>query len=231
MEKKGRPGNRRNYQKELEKVLEGISPEDKVPTLFLHACCAPCSSYCLEYLSRYFSITLFYYNPNISPASEYRERADEARRLVLELPAVHPVTFLEGDYRPEEYYRAVKGHEKDPEGGERCTICFTERLREAARLAAEKGFDYFTTTLTISPLKDAERLNAIGEAAGEEFGVRFLPSDFKKKNGYKRSTELSAEYHLYRQNYCGCVFSREESLLREEKKKRAEAEENRTKGE
>lgn len=206
---------KRNYQRELEKILEQIKEEGKVPTLFLHSCCAPCSSYVLEYLSKYFAITVFYYNPNISPREEYAARTEEVARLIREMPAEHPIRFVEGNYDPEEFYRAVKGHEEDREGGERCTRCFELRLSEAARLAAEGGFDWFTTTLTISPLKDAARLNAIGEAMGSRYGVSFLNSDFKKKNGYKRSIELSAQYGLYRQNYCGCVFSRREAMERE----------------
>lgn len=206
---------KRNYQKEMEKVLEAAQKEGTVPTLFLHSCCAPCSSYVLEYLSQYFRITVFYYNPNISPKEEYEERTEEVRRLIEELPAKHPIRFVEGSYRPEEFYEAVKGHEEDPEGGERCGICFEMRLSEAAKLAKEGGYDWFTTTLTISPLKNAARLNAIGEEMGKKYGVRFLNSDFKKKNGYKRSTELSAQYHLYRQNYCGCVFSKREAAERE----------------
>ena len=203
--------NRRNYQKELEAELSNLENEGRAPTLFLHSCCAPCSSYVLEYLSRYFEITVFYYNPNISPASEYEERAREQERLIREMETVHPVRFLCGEYRPELFYEAVKGLEQEPEGGVRCTECFKLRLLEAARLAKEGDFDYFTTTLTISPLKDAERLNRIGEEAGARYGVRFLNSDFKKRNGYKRSTELSREYGLYRQDYCGCVFSRRQA--------------------
>ena len=206
---------KRNYQKEMEKVLEAAQKEGTVPTLFLHSCCAPCSSYVLEYLSQYFRITVFYYNPNISPKEEYEERTEEVRRLISEIPAKQPIRFVEGSYRPEEFYEAVKGHEEDPEGGERCGICFEMRLSEAAKLAKEGGYDWFTTTLTISPLKNAARLNAIGEEMGKKYGVRFLNSDFKKKNGYKRSTELSAQYHLYRQNYCGCVFSKREAAERE----------------
>ena len=200
------------------KVLDAAVRDGRVPTLFLHSCCAPCSSYVLEYLSQYFSITVFYYNPNISPKEEYEARTEEVQRLIRELPAVHPIRFVEGKYDPECYYEAVRGHEKDPEGGERCGICFEMRLREAAKLAAEGGYDWFTTTLTISPLKNAGRLNTIGQAMGEEYHVAFLPSDFKKKEGYKRSIELSAQYHLYRQNYCGCVFSkreREEQMQKE----------------
>lgn len=202
--------NVRNFQKELDKELERIKEREEVPTLFLHSCCAPCSSYVLEYLSEYFKITVFYYNPNISPASEYQERVMEQERLIKAMKTKYPVSLVCGEYRPEVFYEAVKGLEKEPEGGLRCTECFKLRLYEAAKKAKEGGFDYFTTTLTISPLKDAKRLNVIGEEAGERFGVRFLNSDFKKKNGYKRSTELSKEYDLYRQNYCGCVFSRRE---------------------
>ena len=199
---------KRNYQKELERVLEPLSREGRAPTLFLHSCCAPCSSYVLEYLSQYFRITVYYYNPNISPREEYDERVREVKRLIQELPARYPIRFVEGSYEPERFYEMARGHEADPEGGERCGLCFALRLSEAARLAAEGGYDWFTTTLTISPLKDAKRLNAIGEEMGKRFGVAFLNSDFKKRDGYKRSIELSARYHLYRQNYCGCVFSR-----------------------
>ncbi len=207
---------KRNYQKEMEKILDVSVRDGKVPTLFLHSCCAPCSSYVLEYLSQYFSITVFYYNPNISPREEYEARTEEVKRLIRELPVKNPISFVEGKYDPEMYYEAVKGHEQDPEGGDRCKICFEMRLREAARLAAKGGYDWFTTTLTISPLKNAELLNAIGREMGEEYKVSFLPSDFKKKEGYKRSIELSAEYNLYRQNYCGCVFSKRERLMQEE---------------
>lgn len=201
---------KRNYQKELEQVITVNEKEGRVPTLFLHSCCAPCSSYVLEYLSGFFSITLYYYNPNIYPPEEYGEREAEAARLVAELPARYPIQFIAGEYLPELFYEAVKGHEQDPEGGVRCEICFRMRLREAARLASLGNFDYYTTTLSISPLKDAELLNKIGEELGEEYEVRYLNSDFKKKNGYKRSTELSKEYNLYRQDYCGCVFSKQE---------------------
>lgn len=206
--------NKRNYQKEMEQVVSREQRAECVPSLFLHSCCAPCSSYVLEYLSAFFAITVYYYNPNIYPPQEYEERVAEVERLIAELPAVHPIRFHSGEYRPELFYEAVKGHEPDPEGGERCGICFELRLREAARLASEGDYDYFTTTLTISPLKDAERLNGIGERLGEEYGVKFLNSDFKKRGGYQRSIELSKEYGLYRQNYCGCVFSMREAELR-----------------
>lgn len=208
-----------NYQKKLEEIIAKEQKEGRVPTLLLHSCCAPCSSYVLEYLSEYFKITVLYYNPNISPVKEYEARVAEQARLIAELPTKYPVTFLAGDYRPEEFYESVKGLEHCPEGGERCTVCYELRLREAAEAARRGGFDYFTTTLSISPLKDAKRLNSIGKRLGEEYGLSYLYSDFKKKNGYKRSTELSAQYGLYRQDYCGCVFSKEEQRMRKESQK------------
>lgn len=208
--------NKKNYQKELERVL--AEEDGKVPSLLLHSCCAPCSSYVLEYLSRYFAITVFYFNPNIYPEEEYHYRAAEQQRLIREMKTEHPVQFIEGRFEPSEYYAAVRGLEHVPEGGERCQVCFRLRLGEAAREAAKGGFDYFTTTLTISPLKNAEVLNQIGMEEAQKYGVKWLPSDFKKKNGYKRSTELSREYGLYRQDYCGCVFSKRERELRSGKK-------------
>lgn len=208
-----------NYQKKLEETVLKEQKDGRVPTLLLHSCCAPCSSYVLEYLSDCFKITVLYYNPNISPAKEYEARVAEQERLIAELPAKYPITFLAGEYHPEEFYGAVKGLEQCPEGGDRCTICYEMRLREAAEVAVKGGFDYFTTTLSISPLKDAERLNSIGKRLAEEYGVSYLFSDFKKKNGYKRSTELSAQYGLYRQDYCGCVFSKEEQERRRSEQK------------
>lgn len=202
--------NKRNYQRELEQLISAIEP-GRVPTLLLHACCAPCSSYCLEYLSQYFSITVLFYNPNISPEAEYNKRVDEIRRLIDELPVKNKVSLIEGRYLPTEFYNSVKGLEDEPEGGKRCHVCYELRLREAAITAKELGFDYFTTTLSISPLKDAEKLNEIGKRLSDEYGVAYLYSDFKKKNGYKRSIELSREYKLYRQNFCGCVFSKREA--------------------
>lgn len=203
---------KRNYQLELDRITAGISP-DKPLKLLLHSCCAPCSSYVLEYLSRYFSITVFYYNPNIYPEEEFIKRIDEQKRLIAEMPLKNPVGFMEEGYHSERFYAAVKGLEHIKEGGERCFACYRLRLEETARLAAEKGFDYFTTTLSISPYKNAPKLNEIGEELGGIYGVRYLVSDFKKKNGYKRSTELSAQYGMYRQNYCGCVFSMRERGL------------------
>ena len=213
----------KNYQKELEKELSSICAQGIVPTLLMHTCCAPCSSYCLEYLSEYFRITVFYYNPNIYPQEEYYKRVEEQRMLIERLPAKYPIQFLEGSYDTERFYEVTKGLADVKEGGERCFLCYELRLREAAALAKELGMDYFTTSLSISPRKNAGNLNEIGEALGEAYGVRYLSSDFKKKNGYKRSVELSEEHGMYRQDYCGCVFSkrqREEEIAAREQRNR-----------
>lgn len=199
-----------NYQKELEKIIKKIGEENKIPKLLLHSCCAPCSSYVLEYLSNYFEITVYYYNPNISPESEYTKRIYEQQSLIDKLPAKHPITFIAGEYESERFYEMAKGLENVKEGGARCFLCYEMRLRETAKLAKEAEYDFFTTTLSISPLKNAEKLNEIGEKLAEDYGVNYLPSDFKKRNGYKRSIELSKEYNLYRQDYCGCEFSKRE---------------------
>lgn len=199
--------NKRNYQKELDRKIEQLVRDGQVPSLLLHSCCAPCSSYVLEYLSQYFRITVLYYNPNIYPESEYRSRVEEQIRLIQNLPVKYPVQFLESDYIPKDFYDCAKGMEHLPEGGERCFACYRLRLNEAAYEAKERGCDFFATTLSISPLKNAEKLNEIGEQLALEYGVNWLPNDFKKKNGYKRSTELSREYDLYRQDYCGCIYS------------------------
>lgn len=198
----------RNFQKELEKKLCEITKSGKTPSLLLHSCCAPCSSYVIEYMSQYFDVTVFYYNPNISDNDEYRKRVEEQKRFIGEFPAANKVSLIEGDYEPDVYFKNVKGLEKCEEGGERCFVCYKMRLEKTAKLAKELKFDYFTTTLTISPLKKSAKLNEIGVGLAEKYGVEYLLSDFKKKEGYKRSIELSNEYGLYRQNYCGCVFSR-----------------------
>lgn len=205
------PKQKENYQKILDKLIGQLESQGKVPRLLLHSCCAPCSSYVLEYLSRYFDITVFYYNPNIYPETEYRERVQEQQRLIGEMKLSRPVSFLEGSYEPPAFYEAVRGRENQKEGEESCFRCYRLRLSQAAQAAAEGGFDYFTTTLSISPLKNAQKLNEIGRELAEEYKVPYLVSDFKKKNGYKRSTELSAEYGLYRQSYCGCVYSLKEA--------------------
>lgn len=217
--------SKENYAGQLQKFIEDFSARGEHPRILLHACCAPCSSYCLEYLREYFDITLFYYNPNITMESEYRKRVEEADRLITEYNRqvreqdfdgmnsdenARMIELLEGTYNPSDYLNAIKGLEGCPEGGDRCTKCFELRLEETARVARDKGYEYFTTTLTISPMKDADRLNSIGRAMGEKYGVKFLPSDFKKKNGYKRSIELSHKFDLYRQDFCGCAFSKAE---------------------
>lgn len=200
--------NRINYHKELEKEMRKWSEKGICPTLLLHSCCAPCSSYCLEYLNSACRITAFYYNPNITDRAEYEHRVSELKRLIDEMPMVNRASFLEGEYEPELFLEAAKGLEDEPERGKRCIKCYELRLRKTAEEAKRGGYDYFTTTLTISPLKDAQVLNNLGIHLGEEYGVKYLPSDFKKNGGYQRSIELSSKYGLYRQNYCGCEFSR-----------------------
>lgn len=200
-----------NYQKVLDKTIETLQKEGRRPSLLLHSCCAPCSSYVLEYLCSFFDITVLYFNPNISPIREYEMRVAEQKRLIEEVFAEKGVRFLAGSYEPSSFYAAVKGMEREPEGGKRCFVCYEQRLRETARIAQEAGFDYFTTTLSISPLKNAEKLNEIGGRLAESYQVSYLFSDFKKKNGYKRSIELSKVYNLYRQNFCGCVFSQRDN--------------------
>lgn len=208
-----------NYQKELEKLISNLEKEKKVPKLLLHSCCAPCSSYVLEYLSDYFDITVFYYNPNIFPESEYTKRILEQQMLIHDMRVKHPVSFLAGSYDRERFFEMAAGLEHLREGGERCFKCYELRLEEAAKIAVEGKFDYFTTTLSISPMKNAEKLNAIGTEVGKKYGVSYLQSDFKKKDGYKRSIELSNEYGLYRQDYCGCEFSfRDRQKDKKEKK-------------
>ena len=198
-----------NYQLSLDKLLATECTGERRKRLLLHACCAPCSSYVLEYLSTYFDITLFFYNPNISPRAEYQFREAELARLVTEMGLGDRVCLLSGTYDPDRFGAIADGLEQEPEGGSRCRRCYRLRLSEAARIAAEGSYDYYTTTLSISPHKNAEWINEIGKEEGAKYGVRFLPSDFKKRNGYRRSCELSADYGLYRQDYCGCVYSKE----------------------
>lgn len=210
----GTISSRQNYQRLLDARIAEWTREGRRPHVLLHVCCAPCSSAVLESLSRHCRITVFYYNPNITDADEYRHRADEVRRLIGELrgedgellASKYGIEFMEGAFEPRRFLEAVHGLEHEPEGGRRCEVCFRLRLGETARVAEQIGAEYMTTSLTISPLKDATLLNTIGEQLG---GARWLPSDFKKKSGYLRSIELSREYNLYRQNYCGCIFSRQ----------------------
>lgn len=201
---------KQNYQLMLNKTLNDIKNDGVRPALLLHACCAPCSSYVLEYLDEYFDITVFFYNPNITEAVEYKKRADELRRLISELPHKGDIKFIDGGYAPEKFTEIAKGLEHAPEGGERCFKCYRLRLEETAKIASEQGFDYFTTTLSISPHKNAQVLNQIGKELAGTFGVGYQFSDFKKRNGYKRSCELSEVYNLYRQDYCGCIYSKKE---------------------
>lgn len=200
-----------NYQLELEKLLEAEGKKDK--TVLLHSCCAPCSSYVLTYLRQYFRVTVFYFNPNITAETEYFKRVEEQKRLIARLNADgegYPIDFIEGDYEPARFLSLVKGYEDCPEGGERCKLCFRQRLEATAALGEQQGFDYFATTLTVSPLKNATILNEIGIELASQYDVSYLVSDFKKKNGYKQSIELSKQYDLYRQDYCGCAFSKAE---------------------
>lgn len=208
---------KRNYSLELEKLISSLS-ESEPPTLLLHSCCAPCSSYTLEYLTQHFSVTIFYYNPNITEAEEYYRRVEEQKRLINDLPVRYPVSFIEGDYCPEDFFSAVKGLEHIPEGGGRCFACYRLRLEKTSELAAAEGFDYFGTTLSISPYKNASKLNEISGQLAEIYSVKPLPLDLKKRGGYKRSIELSAQYSLYRQDYCGCIFSKREAEFRRKKK-------------
>ncbi len=193
----------------LNLIKENCS-DDKVPKLLLHSCCAPCSSYCLELLSEYFEVTVFYYNPNIYPSEEYHMRAAEQARFIEEFPAKHKISFVEGTYDTGKFYDMAKGMEDMKEGQERCFACYELRLRETYEYARENSFDFVTTTLSISPLKNAAKLNEIGAKLENEYGISYLFSDFKKQNGYKRSTEISNEYDMYRQYYCGCVFSKKQ---------------------
>ncbi len=203
--------NKINYQKKLENIIERNKREDILPSLLLHSCCAPCSSYTIEYLSDYFKISVLYYNPNISPRKEYEKRKAEQIRLIESMPVKNDVNFADCDYDCNEFFKIAKGYEDCREGGERCFRCYEQRLRRTAQEAQKGGYDYFCTTLSISPLKNAQKINEIGERLSEEYGVLWLPSDFKKREGYKRSIELSKEYNLYRQNFCGCVYSRREA--------------------
>ena len=197
---------RQNYQLELDRILAELG--ETRPPLLLHSCCGPCSSYVLEYLTRFFDVAVLYYNPNIQPEAEYQKRLYWQERLLAALPTPTPVRLLPCDWDGPAFAAAARGLETEPEGGARCTACFALRLEETARRAAAEGFPWFGTTLTVSPHKDAARINAIGRALAETYGLRWLPSDFKKRDGYKRSIQLSAEYGLYRQDYCGCLFAR-----------------------
>lgn len=201
-----------NYQLILDDILENIKKSNKTPKLLLHACCAPCSSYVLEYLSNYFEITILYYNPNIYPKEEYTRRLEELKRFLKIYKTKNKVTFVEEKYDEKEYYDSIKGLENLGEKSKRCYNCYELRLNRAAIYAKNNNFDYFTTTLSISPYKVSKWINEIGGNLEKKYGIKYLYSDFKKRNGYKRSQELSKEYNLYRQDYCGCIYSKQEKV-------------------
>ncbi len=205
-----------NYQKELDNLLNNL---EGTPKLLLHTCCAPCSSYCIEYLSNYFDITVLYYNPNISPKEEYEKRKQEQIRFLKEFPSKNKLDILDIDYDYNDFLSIAKGLEQEKEGGRRCHNCYLLRLEKTAQIAKKHHFDYFGTTLTVSPYKNSKVLNEIGIVLQEKYNVAYLFSDFKKKEGYKRSIELSKIYHLYRQDYCGCIYSKKERDEKNENKK------------
>lgn len=203
---------KRQYQIELDRII--ADPQNHGKSLLIHSCCGPCSSYCLDYLSAYFRITIFYYNPNVHPKEEVALRIEEQKKVISHIKGHYPIDLIIGEYIPDLYFEAISGYEQEEEGSMRCYRCYEFRMREAAKLAADMGYDYFTTTLTISPHKNADWINEIGEKLEEEFGVKHLTSDFKKRNGYKISTEMSKAWGIYRQDYCGCVFSKKEARAR-----------------
>lgn len=197
----------KNYSVELEKILNNL---DKTPTLLLHSCCAPCSSYVLNYLTKYFKITVLYYNPNISPIEEYEKRKQEQIRLINEMDSINPIDIMDCDYDNDKFEELIKGLEEEKEGGPRCFKCYRLRLEKTAMLAKQNNFDYFGTTLTVSPYKNSQKLNEIGSELEQIYKIPYLYSDFKKKEGYKKSIEFSRTYNLYRQDYCGCIYSKKE---------------------
>jgi len=199
---------KQNYQLILDNILNQIKEKEEVPSLLLHTCCAPCSSYVLEYLSEYFNITIYYYNPNINTYEEFKKRADEQLRLISEMNFKNPVKCIITEYNNDEFENVINGFEDEPEGGSRCFKCYHLRLEEACIYAKKHNFDYFTTSLSISPYKNSDKLNEIGESLEQQYNIKYLYADFKKKDGYKRSIELSKIYNLYRQDYCGCIYSK-----------------------
>jgi len=197
-----------NYQLIMDQKLEQIKQSGKVPTLLLHTCCAPCSSYVLEYLCKYFDITIYYYNPNINTLEEFEKRANEQIRLINTMPLDRPVKYVIADYNNDEFENTINGLENEKEGGIRCFKCYRLRLEQTCKYALKNNFDYFTTSLSISPYKNSSKLNEIGEELEQIYNINYLEADFKKKDGYKRSIELSKQYNLYRQDYCGCIYSK-----------------------
>lgn len=197
-----------NYDKNMLSIINGL---DIKPRLLLHSCCAPCSSYCIKELSKYCYITVFFYNPNMDTEMEYNNRLREQKRFIEQFPSTLKVDFIDGLYTPNDFDNIAKGKENEPEKGERCTLCYRLRLEKTA-IEAKNNYDYFATTLTLSPLKDATRINEIGAMLQEKYQIKYLPTDFKKREGYKQSIALSQEYKLYRQDYCGCIYSKKRSV-------------------
>ena len=208
-----------NYNKLMEEELNKTKTEGKTPSVLLHSCCAPCSSHVIDLLTDYFDITILYYNPNIEPYEEYKKRKEEEIRFINEYPSKNKLTIIDCDHENDIFHECIKGLEEEKEGGARCIKCYHLRLDKTAKIASELSFDYFATTLTVSPLKNSEKLNQIGEYLSKIYGVKYLYSDFKKKEGYKHSIELAKEYNLYRQDYCGCIYSKQERELQKQNKK------------
>lgn len=199
--------NKINFQKELDKLISKSCHDGKRPVVLLHSCCGPCSSYVLEYLTEYFDILLYFYNPNIQPENEFLKRLEAQKTVLEKMQFGDRVKLVEGEYKPENFFETVKGLENEPEGGKRCEKCIEMRIKKAADAALQYNADFFATTLTVSPHKNALFINQTGNKIEKEQGISYLVSDFKKKNGYKRSIELCREYDIYRQNYCGCIYS------------------------
>lgn len=197
-----------NYHKKMEEIISIIKKENKIYRLLLHSCCAPCSSYVLETLTPYFDITILYYNPNIEPFEEYLYRKEEEIRFIKEFPSINKIDIIDCDYDNELFHEIATNLENAEEGGPRCFKCYNLRLEKTAQIAASNNYDYFATTLTVSPYKNSQKLNEIGSYLEKKYYVKYLYSDFKKNNGYKRSIELSKDYNLYRQDYCGCIYSK-----------------------
>lgn len=208
--------NKINYQLQLDEIIKNLD-KNREYKLLLHSCCGPCSSYVLEYLSQYFNIVVFYYNPNIYPEEEYFRRLKEQEDVIKEIDSKYKIELISGEFETKKFYDAIKGLEKLGEGTERCFNCYSLRMREAAVLGEKINADFFTTTLSISPYKNADKINEIGNKLEEEYNIKHLPSDFKKKGGYQRSIAFSKEHNLYRQDYCGCVFSQREAEERRNK--------------
>ena len=200
-----------NYSKMTEKIIKENEAKEYVPNLLLHSCCAPCSSSVLEYLSEHFNVTILFFNPNITETEEYNKRLEEQKGFIANFKAKNTISIVQGEYNKDIFYDFAKDYKDEPEGGERCLKCYSLRLKETAKIAKEMEYDYFTTTLSVSPMKNAELLNQIGSQLEEEYDIKYLYSDFKKKEGYKRSIELSKDYGLYRQDYCGCIYSKNNS--------------------